>query len=127
MLGGSWSEPGPWAASQPSGERAAVQGAGGAVGGRAVQASSSSLSGTSLRVIREGGLTPGDGGSAGSEPSSLRGGGARQRSCPSLIEFLQGGRPLPPAELVSAALPGPGPIPGLSPGSLDELLLPQLL
>lgn len=50
---------------------------GGSVGGQAVQASSSSLSGTSLQVMWEGSRTPGEGGSAGSEPSSLRGGGAR--------------------------------------------------
>lgn len=47
------------------------------MGGQAVQASSSSLSGTSLRVMWEGSWTPGEGGSAGSEPSPLRGGGAR--------------------------------------------------
>lgn len=47
------------------------------MGSQAVQASSSSLSGTSLRVMWEGSWTPGEGGSAGSEPSPLRGGGAR--------------------------------------------------
>lgn len=97
-------------------------------GGRAGQAKPAlpaclgPLCGLSGRVV--GAL--GSGGPAGSDPSSLRGGGAQQRSCPRLIEFLRGGCPLPPAELASPALlgpwPGPRPLLGLSLGSLGELL-----
>lgn len=98
------------------------QGGGAGLGKPALPACLGPLCGLSGRVV--GAL--GSRGPAGSDPSSLHGGGAWQRICPRLIEFLRGGCPLPPAELASPALPGPRPGPGLllglRLGSLGELL-----